>query len=256
VKSGFLQSPSELKIQIHHIERKQEMIRKTNNILMLTGITSIVFVFLSCVTVNNLDLYSFHRKTMYVGLRTPPPATISTNYNVYIDGDNPIRTVLSIGTNIAKASTTAEAAEKLDAALKFVDIPGITQSRIGNDIPALLGCDITHSPAEADYFLDVEIEEYGISSYSSGVSYIIDVTITIFEQKQRKKVWRRNIDLEKEVSPSLFGMDSIIDNIITIDILADLSEEEMARGLELLARDAGKEVLRKLENDYIKAFYD
>lgn len=226
--------------------------------LRFVGILALgVVLVASCATVNKFDEYAVEGGDLAANLRMPPEPEIESDYFVDIDKDNPIGTVLSVGTTIAKASEVNRAEDRMRDALQTVDVPGIVFEQTFLGVAEALQSRMVEDRRSADYFLDIEIREYGITAGSSGgqVALSMRVTARLFHQRSGELVWRRNISREDEASPYMFGIAGSAGNVLTAALLAELSTDEMAEGFDRLATSLAREISREIEDDLYRARY-
>ena len=209
-----------------------------------------------CVTFPELATRSFSGRTLAEEMRIPPEPEVDVSYNVKIDREDPIGTFLSVGTNLAKASQATMARERMAEALRFVDVPEMVRIQAGESCVDGLDFRPAGSRARSDYILDIDILEYGLSVHSSGgVYFAMDARVHLFDTAGGEAVWNRNVHLNEPVSAEVFGVGGLVGDAITVTALAELSEEEMIRGFESLARETGRRIARRLEDDIYRARY-
>jgi hypothetical protein len=212
-------------------------------------------VVISCATTNRLGDYDFNGAPLASDLRNPPQPTIDVHYRVIVDAHDPVGTVLSVGTSYGKAQEAAKAEERMRDALASVDVPGIVLERASAACAAALGARQVESRSDADFLLDLEILNYGLHAGSRGgaVSLRINVTARLHSLRDGELVWRRDLRLDRQMNPALFGGSSIVGNVVSAAVLANLTTEQMAAGFRTLAEDTASYVGRTLEDDFMAA---
>ncbi len=221
--------------------------------LALAGTMAAVAV--SCATVNRLDMYDFRGAPIASDLRNPPPPTIDVHYRVIVDAHDPVGTVLSIGTSYGKAQEAAKAEERMRDALASVDVPAIVLERASSACAGALGARQVNDRIDADYLLDLEIQSYGLHAGGGGgsVSLRMNMTARLHSMRDGELIWRRDLRIDKPMSPVLFGGSSIVGNVVSAAVLANLTSEQMADGFRALAEDTASWVGRTLEDDFLAA---
>jgi hypothetical protein len=221
-------------------------------LLVVLGIISI-----GCTTINELDNYSFEKRTIAVWLRQPPEPEISVTYNIYLNEENVVGSIVSVGSNVIKASEVAKAEKKMEAALSSIDVPELMKVTAISACANVLGCRTIEDPSDADYILDIEIEKYGIDAGSPGghVFFTIDMNVHLYETTESETIWRRDIDHGESLTPYIWGIDNSVGNVVTAGVLAELTVDEIAEAFIELSEEAGKEIARQLEGDFLKARY-
>jgi hypothetical protein len=209
----------------------------------------------SCVTVNRLDDIRLDEPALASVLAPPPPPSLDAWYDFGVDTGNPIGTVLRVGSSIVMAAEAEKAAERMREALTEVDVPAVMLEESSMRCARALGADRVDDARDADFVLDLEIEEYGIvaPSWGGAVALQIDVMARLYERRSHDLVWRRHIGVDEQATPDVFGLPSVAETIFTAAMLASLSAEEMARGFANLAHDAARVVGDTLERDLWKA---
>jgi hypothetical protein len=213
--------------------------------------------FISCTSVNHLDRYQFDGRSLAANMRLPPEPKLDVFYFVHANPKLPFAAVLNIGTNFAKAASAEEAEGKMRRALVSVNVPVIVLKETFYGSSTALATRMTDSPQEADYLLDLEINEYGIhaDSPNGSVKLRIKTTARIYDQRSRDLVWRRTMTQSSDASPQMFGLGPTIGNVLAATALADMSEEELETGFTNLAKESAREMSRRLEKDLYEVRY-
>jgi hypothetical protein len=226
---------------------------KTTRILLI-GLATLVVALTGCAS-TELANYRFAGARMVVDARVSPDAEVYAFYSVTIDPDDPVRTAISIGSSLAKANQVRIAEEKLYGAMQETDIRMIVEDEVGDYVETSLGVEVIEDRRRADFQLLIEVEEYGIDAggSSGGVEFELTAIATLFDLRDGGRIWRTRESVSREASPSMFGIPSAAGNVLSAVALAELSEEEIARGLDRLARDAAWEIGEELEKDIYRA---
>jgi len=209
----------------------------------------------SCATVNRLDQIRFDDPLLAAVLQPPPPPSLDTWYDLSINTEDPIGTVLRVGSSIVKAAEARKAAERMHEALSEVDVPGVVFEESSLRGARALGAERVDDVRDADLVLEIEIEDYGIDapSWGSAVSLEIQTTVRLYERRSHDLVWRRHVGVTQRASPEVFGLPGAAETIFTAAMLASLSTEEMVRGFSGLAKYAARVIGETLERDLWKA---
>lgn len=209
----------------------------------------------SCATVNRLDQVRLDDTRLAAVLQPPPEPSLDTWYNLSIDANDPIGTVLRVGSGIVKAAEAQKAGERMHEALSRVDVPAVVFEESTLRCSRALGSELVEDARGADLVLELEIEDYGIDapSWSSAVALEIETTVRLFEGRTRDLVWRRHVTVTQRASPEVFGLPGAAESIFTAAMLASLSTEEMERGFAGLARYAARVIGDTLERDLWRA---
>ena len=212
----------------------------------------------ACATVNHLDEYRFGGTKVAGTLRIPPAPDVDGNYNVTIDVNRPIETFASVATNIAKADQLAKAEEKMYAALKKVDVPELVFEETFDRCARTLASERVVSVSDSDYIYDLEIRSYGLDADSSSATVRIEIATTarVYATADRRLIWERRVSVRDPLSPEVFGLNSLVDTVITTAVIAELTEDQLIRGFEESARRVAYKIAGKLEDDIYAAIFD
>jgi len=223
-----------------------------NRLLFIIMLAAAV-ILSGCVSAE-LGYLEFEDKNLDLGVIAAPDAEIDAYYSVTLDANNPVGTILSIGTSAAKAVQVEAARKKLDAAMKTTDVPEILETELSDYFENKMDMKITSSK-KADFTLVLDVRQYGIDAGGSGSSirFIVDGKATLYTEPGSDRVWRESIHTSNAVSPSFFGLPSSAGNVLTAAMLAELTEEEIALGLDRVARAAAREVGSELERDIYRS---
>ncbi len=214
-----------------------------------------LLILMGCATTNRLAEQTFRGATFAAYVRIPPAPEVSADYSFHIDTQNPIASAIRVGTSLAKASEVYLAEERLRAALEDLDIRDRLHGYIHDEAAAVLGCRAVGDVESADYVLDVDVQEYGIEAYSSGLAFTMSVRLELVDRRMGAVIWRRRLSEEESLSPDMFGLTAPLGNVITTIMLSELTEEQMAEGFEHLVDSSAKRVVWKLEDDYLNSRY-
>lgn len=224
---------------------------KLSRILMI-GVAAVIIGLTGCAS-TELAYYDFDEQRVAVDARVAPDAQVDASYSVEINADDPVRTALSIGSSLAKAGQVSRAEDKLASAMRATDIRAIVEDELGRFVDTTLGSRIVDSRRDADLQLLIDIEEYGIDAGGSGVDFELTAVASLWDTYSNDRIWRTRESVSEPASPDAFGLPGSVGNVFTAVALAELSEEEITRGLERLARDAAWEIGLELEDDIYRA---
>jgi hypothetical protein len=227
---------------------------RSATLLCLAVLCSAVVLLASCMTVNHLDRYDFEGSTLAVDMRTPPEPRLRIDYDFKMN-DSPVIAALSVMSNLAKANQASRAREVMQAALTEVDVPGIVQAETFKACASSLGAQQVESRKAADYILELHIDEWGIEARSpvAAVTLHMKVLASIYPRHGDELAWRREVTVDQPAEPDMFGIGNIIGNMVTATVLADMTQENLARGFKELGSLTARRVAMILENDLDRA---
>ena len=233
------------------------MKRMYRSIPALLVLAALAILFAGCTTVNRLGKYEVEGAALAADLRIPPQPKIDVDYHVGVDSRNPVRTFVSVGSSVAKASEASKAGDRMRSAMKAVDVPAIFREEAIDGAVEALEARLVLNRKSAEYFLDLEIREYGIDAQSSSghVYFDMNVAARLYHSATGRLVWRRHIGYHEAASPRFFGIADPVGNVITAGVLSELSEERMKSGFEKMAHEAAVTLARRLERDLYKVRY-
>lgn len=228
---------------------------KTMNRNIVSILLLIVLIATSCYTINKLEGHRFREQTAAAVMITPPPPMVFSEVDVYDEHGSILTQAIKIGTAIAKEVEAGKAQARLRDALADVDIPEYIRQDILWNGAEHLHYDPVDDERNADYNYVIKIEKYGIQapSWFANVHFIIDLRIRLVDIRTNKLIWRRKVVTREPVHSNIFGVSSIVDDIISASVLSDLSEEELAIGFENLAAFAAGRVAEILFEDFLDA---
>jgi hypothetical protein len=243
----------------------------------LAGLAAAALLLSSCVSVNNLDKYSFEASRLAVEMRSPPEPQLNVNYDIATDSHSAVITALSVMSNLAKANQANRAREEMRAALMDVDVPEIIRAESFAACAASLGAEKASAKGDADYVLSISMEEWGIDARSpfSAVSLRIRLVASISPVRRESAhrpegadsfpsgwresarpgelAWRREVTVDQPADPEMFGIGNIIGNMVTATVLYNMTEDDLARGFKELASRTARRVALELERDLDRA---
>jgi hypothetical protein len=114
---------------------------------------------------------------------------------------------------------------------------------------------MTGKKSGADVILEIDMEEYGIQTWSSSgyVSMMIEMTARLYHSGSREVIWQRRVSVEEEITPAMFGLDHLVGNFVTIESLSSLEEEQLSRGFKKLMIEIAEETIGVLQDDLREA---
>jgi hypothetical protein len=227
---------------------------KPQRIVVLGLVTALLASLGACAT-NRLEGHSFEGEPMRLIVRVAPGARVRADYSVRVNPDDPVGTVLSIGSTIAKATQVEKAQEKLDVAMRNLDIQTILQDEVGAYFEEVIEVRLTESRTSAAYVLNVLVEEYGIeaSGPGSSIEFVLRGTADLFDASTDRLIWDARFRRSERFSPHLFGLPGSAGNVVSAAMLNELTEEQIAAGIERITRDAAWEISGEFEEDLAKA---
>ncbi|MDZ7345454.1 MAG: hypothetical protein ONA69_01535 [candidate division KSB1 bacterium] len=211
------------------------------------------FIVAGCSS-NKLRNYELRRTDIAARTFTPQRPQISTGGDIVIDKNNPLGTILSVGSTVVKEIEAMKARARLDSAMMKVDIPALMEEEILFKAAELLSSRPINEVEAADFVLNIDLKEYGIDAQSwwTGAHFIIDTKVELIDQKAAKRIWKKRVRSREPLTSYIFGLGEV-NKILDAAALANLTVDQMAVGLKNLAEVASDEIARKLYDDFIKS---
>jgi hypothetical protein len=224
-------------------------------VLGLVAVALGLVVLVGCAGNGALAEHRFRGRTLAGSMRAAPEPRVFADYSVRLDRRDPVGSVLGVATSIAKAGSVQKAQARLERALEAVDVPEEIRASAAEECAKVLGCDTVERAGGADYVLSMEIREYGIDATSSGGSteFRVDLGVVLFGGEDERTIWKARVREETAITPEVFGLGGSVGNVLSAAALAELSEEEIGRGLMKLARSVAYRVADRLERDLTRA---
>ncbi|MFW5743413.1 MAG: hypothetical protein ACOC2D_09055 [Spirochaetota bacterium] len=226
----------------------EESAMKTRHLFAL--LAAIAATLGACAT-NKLEGHTFAGEPLRLIVRVAPEARVDADYVVSIDSSDPVATALSIGTTIAKASQVEKAQAKTDAAMRELDMEAILADEVGAYFADVMEMRVIDSRRAASYLLSVCVDEYGIeaSGRGSSVEFILRGKAEMYDNAADELVWDERFRRSEQFSPGLFGLPASAGNVFSAAMLYELTEQEIAAGIERVTRDAAWEISSEFERD-------
>lgn len=229
-------------------------IRKSKYILIITATAALIF-FSGCSTINHLEEYDIRGSDIAMDMMIPPQPTVNVDYGNVNFGSDPLLAMVQLGTNIVKAGEAEKAEAKLRSALDGLYIPEYAAELTFDRIVKMLDSKMIYDLDKADLILEIDIEEYGIEAYSftGDVSMVFSMTARFYHPADNRVIWQRRSKVERQVTPGFFAFDEFVGNVVSIASLANLKEDQLAKGFQALTHEIMEETINDLRKDLRKA---
>lgn len=211
--------------------------------------------FLFSCSSNKLHQYQYEDRTAAAHMAYPPHPEVFTESWVGINPDDPVGTIINLGTTVAKDVQAAKAQAKMEQALEQVDVSEIIRRRTLAQCSKFMHYRPIDSEQRADYVFDLEIRKYGIdaNSWTSRTSFKIEARVVLRHNRSGIQIWKKKIKEDRPISPSVFGLGDSGDNVLTALALSKLTVEQIATGFDHLARYTADRIADKLRDDLAEA---
>ena len=202
-----------------------------------------------CVSLaGRLGEFDFRDRKLAVVTTAPPSPEVFTEDFWDSEERGWFRTLLRIGSEIARDVQANRAREKMEAAAQNVDVSALVADRALEQGARILRARPVGSVQEADFELEVRVKHYGIraNSWDAHADFFVDAEVFLFDSDTGDRIWKAGVDVREPINPSRWGWGGTAGNLITAQSLARLSVEEIERALEELAQFTADRVADRL----------
>jgi hypothetical protein len=224
-------------------------------LLQVISIITLLTFWLNCGSSNRLKEYQFRDQTAASILAVPPPPEVFTNSFFWVDGDDPIGSIIRVGTSIAKEVEARKVRARLDSAMDQVDVPEEITHQTLLDCARFLRYRPVDDPENCDYLFDFYIQEYGIEagSWSATVYFKIDLQVVLLDQEMNRLIWKKKIKEKFPINSEIFGLGQALGDVVTAVTLSKLTVEQIENGFRQLADFTADRISRILYKDFMNS---
>ena len=232
---------------------EKSMKRNINKAFILIICASICLT--GCTTINKLESYDLSGSSIALDLQAPTGPVVNVDYHLSGHDDPPLLAAVKMGTNLIKAGEAKKTEEKLYAALKGLYLPEFVAELTFDRTVKTLEAEMIGKKSGADVIQEIDIEEYGIQTWSSSgyVSMMIEMTARLYHTGSREVIWQRRVSADDEITPAMFGFDHLVGNFVTIASLSSLEEDQLSKGFKKLMIEIAGKTIGVLQDDLREA---
>ncbi|MDX1420898.1 MAG: hypothetical protein R3181_13115 [Rubricoccaceae bacterium] len=209
-----------------------------------------------CSGTNRLGEVDLRGRTVAVVAAIPPHPRVQAGdpAEAAVDPYDPVGSAIRVGTAAAKYREARRAQARLDSAVALVDVADRIARSVLLDSAELLGFAPVGRPADADYLLDLRIYDYSLvaDSFEGATFFALEGDVLLLDPATGRTLWERGVKEREVLDAALFGLPAIAGNVVTARALSQLTEAEMADGLERLADYVASRVVDRLRTDYLR----
>jgi hypothetical protein len=213
-----------------------------------------------CSGVNRLKEIDLRGRTVAVVAAIPPHPRVQAGdpAEAAVDPYDPVGSVLRVGTAAAKYYEARRAQARLDSAVALVDVADRIARSVLLDSAEFLAFEPVNAPADADFLLDLRIYDYSLvaDSFEGATFFALEGDVLLTDPYTGRTLWEREVREREVLDAALFGLPAAAGNVVTARALSQLTEEEMADGLERLADYVAARVVDRLRTDYLRSRRD
>ena len=240
--------------KLRKIGRVAEHYKYMRNKLGVLLLLAVLAAISGCVH-TELIYREFNGESLYIDVRILEGAKIDAGYHIKLDKDDPVGTIVSIGTSAAKAEQVAKARKLMNAAMMKIDPDSMLTEELGDFFSETMQMKIADDPQQADYRLVVEVDQYGIDADSDfdGAFFVLKGISRLYEISHGERVWWSWFKGKEEIGPAAFGLSDSAGNILDAVMLAGLEEDDMVHGIRYVTREAVWNIALEFEKDLDRA---
>jgi hypothetical protein len=208
----------------------------------------------ACAHAGRLADYQFRDRTLGVVAVIPPRPYVDIGPDVDLTGMNAVGAILKVGTSIYKESQAGKLRARLDSASAGLDLADRIAGTVLERSARYLGARAVETSREADFQLEVNVEEYGVDArdWDDGARFHIKARLLLLDRDGRE-VWEGEVDENEPVSRGWFGVGSPAADIVTGSALGELTVRELEAALNEVADYAAERLAEKLREGAEKA---
>lgn len=198
---------------------------------------SVLPMSLGCRGTGRLAEYDFTDRTLAVAYDSPPhPGVLTGPYFADLT-DNPLHALLRIGSAVAKEIEAASVRPRLDSAVARVPVVDRMAARTLERAARHLRARPIEDERGADFVLEVRLRDYGIDAkeWNAAAHFFVDADVYLVGGRDGIQIWKLRVKEREPISPMIFGLGTVVRDVVTAASLSALSVEEIARALERLA---------------------
>lgn len=201
---------------------------------------------------HRLHEYDFRGRSIAVATIAPPHPEIVADSDLDVDRENPLGSLLRVGSEIVRESEARRLQARMDSAAAAVDVSGRMGRRVLQNAARYLRAEPVEDGRAGDFELEVRVKRYGIvaASWTSGAYFNFEGDVILLDGRTGRIIWDTRVWARDPVRATALGSDErAIDNVVTAIALARMSAQEVERAFESLADYAADAVLRRFSND-------
>jgi hypothetical protein len=174
---------------------------------------------------------------------------------VTTDSRDPVQMVLDVATRAARELQVGTLEEKLDSAAARLDLGARIRARAGQRAGRYLGATVQDDVLSADYVLEFNILEYGLSAtdWDATAYFFMDGEALLRDVGTGAEIWRAEVGANSPLGPAIYSAPRNAREVVTAAVLADLSVDDLVRALEELADFTVTQVTNRLRDDLREA---
>lgn len=211
-----------------------------------------VLVCASCMTVNRLDSYVLEGARMAPIIEAPLYAQVDlARGDLSGSEDNAVLAFIELGADIAVSVQEVRLQQRINRILTGEELTIAMETEFIPSAASLLGAMTVTEPMSSDYLFIAEVKKFGLTTHGGGRIYLnIVVNSRIIDNRSGRVVWRRQLRVDEPASPSFFGVNDYIGTAISIGIIQELDDQDLARGLRMLSEQAASTLAYQFQRDY------
>lgn len=220
----------------------------------LGAFAALPLVFSACASAGRLGDYDFRDHSVAVVATLPPRPYVDSGDDVDLSGLSPLQVAVKVGSGIYKEVQAGRLRARMDSAGSRLDVSErISTTLLGSAARTLGGRPVSEA-SEADFHLEVRVEEYGVSApeWDDEVRFRLKGRLLLLDRDGRE-VWKAQLNENERVSDSWFLAGSPATDVWTGHALGSLTVDEIVRVFESIADHTAYKLNDKLRQGLEKA---
>lgn len=197
---------------------------------------------------HNLAEYDFADRTLAVVYFSEPIPELWTG-DLDLEGDNPLEVVVNAGGRVAREVEGRKARARLDSAASRIDLAERMADRTLTRASRYLGTRSVESESEADYVMEVDVRRMGLDARGSAAYLFVRAEAILLDARTGREIWDADINGRDRLTPSVWGSEEVLGDIVTVGTLGTVSVDEFERLLGSLTDFVADRISRELRGD-------
>ena len=201
----------------------------------------------ACVSTGRLKEYDFRDRSVAVVATVPPRPYVETGYGPDLTGRGVLGALVAVGSSVYKEVQASKLRAVLDSASAGMDLSDRIAGGVLERSARYLGARAVETSMNADFQVEVQIEEYGIDArdWDNGAQFHIEARLLMLDREGRE-VWKGKVSENEELTSSWFSPGGAASDVWTGSALGGLSVSEAREAFNAIADHTADRLAEKL----------